>query len=77
MNRTWAETQMQLDMLRYEHTTICQELYTTVDPEHAKYLAAMASACVLEYIAVLRQHREAYTAQIAARRAAITEQRRS
>jgi hypothetical protein len=69
---------MQLDMLRYEHTTICQELYTTVDPEHARHLAAMASACVLEYIAVLRQqHHKAYTGQIAARRAALAEHRSS
>lgn len=63
MNSTWAETKMQLAMLRQEHAILCQEARATTDYEYACRLYRMALACMAEFEKVLEQYRHEYTAQ--------------
>ena len=63
MDQSWLETRFWLDSLRFEYTTISNELARTTDRQRSRLLRARASACVDDYLATLRQHETAKQAE--------------
>lgn len=56
-DQSWQETKLRLDSLRFEYTTIFEELMITDDQQRTIRLRARACACIAESLTMIRQYR--------------------
>jgi hypothetical protein len=59
VDQSWHEINRLLASIRQEYTAIWQELARTTDRQRAIQLRALASACVADYLEVVRQYHAA------------------